>query len=122
MIEWFTVLAVGIATAAGLLCVAVGVLGNAPADLTMGAIVLVEVLLLGQIIVSAIAPAMGNNPTGSLLEFWLYLITATVIPPLAVIWALVEQSRWSTVILGAAAIAVAIMLFRMHAIWFVQVA
>jgi hypothetical protein len=88
----------------------------------MGATLLVELILVGQILVSAVAPALGNVPTGSLLEFWLYLITAMLIPPLAIIWGLVERSRWSTVILGAGSIAVAIMLYRMHAIWFVQVA
>jgi len=122
MIEWLTWIEIGIAAAAGGLCIVVGLIGKEPADLTMGATVLVEILLIGQIVVSVIAPAVGNSPTGSLLEFWLYLITAALIPPLAIIWGLVERSRWSTVILGAASIAVAIMLFRMHAIWFVQVA
>ena len=40
----------------------------------------------------------------------------------AVLWALMERSRWSTVILGVAAIAVAIMVWRMHVIWTVQIA
>jgi hypothetical protein len=122
MIEWFTWLQIAIAVAAGVLCIVVGLLGRAPADLTMGATLLVELILVGQILVSAVAPALGNVPTGSLLEFWLYLITAMLIPPLAIIWGLVERSRWSTVILGAGSIAVAIMLYRMHAIWFAQVA
>ncbi len=37
------------------------------------------------------------------------------------IWALLERSRWSTVILGVIALAVAIMLWRMQVIWTVQV-
>jgi hypothetical protein len=122
MIEWFTWLQIGIAAVAGILCIVVGLIGRPPADLTMGATLLVVLLLVGQILVSAVAPALGNLPTGSLLEFWLYLITALLIPPLAIIWGLVDRSRWSTVILGAGSIAVAIMLYRMDAIWFVQVA
>jgi hypothetical protein len=122
MIEWFTWLQVGIAATAGILCIIVGLIGKPPADLTMGATLLVELLLVGQILLTAVAPALGNVPTGSLLELWLYLITALLIPPLAIIWGLVDRSRWSTVILGAGSIAVGIMLYRMDAIWFVQVA
>lgn len=122
MIEWFTWLQIGIAAAAGISCIVIGLIGKPPADLTMGATLLVELLLVGQILVSAVAPALGNLPTGSLLEFWLYLITAILIPPLAIIWGLVERSRWSTVILGAGSMTIAIMLYRMDAIWFVQVA
>jgi hypothetical protein len=37
-------------------------------------------------------------------------------------WALVDRSKWSTVILGVASLAVAVMVYRMTQIWFVQVA
>ena len=66
------------------------------------------------------SPIMGNQPTGSLFEFYLYLVTAIFVPVGAGFWALVERSRWSTVILGIACIAVAVMLFRMNVIWFIQ--
>ena len=45
-----------------------------------------------------------------------------IIPPAATLWALVARSRWSTAILAAAAFAIAIMVWRMAQIWFVQVA
>ena len=122
MIEWFTWVQLAVAFAAGLLCVVLGLAGRRPADLTMGALLLVEVLLLGQIVVSIVAPLAGNTPTGSALEFWVYLVTAAIIPPLAIVWGLVDRSRWSTVTLGVAALAVGVMLYRMYQIWFVQVA
>jgi hypothetical protein len=122
MIEWFTFAQVAIAVAAGLLCVVLGLVGRTPEDLTMGAALLVEILLVVQLIVSLAAPAFGNNPTGSLLEFYLYLISAIVLLPLAGAWALVERNRWSTVILGVACLAVAIMVYRMNQIWLVQLA
>ena len=122
MIEWFTWVQLAVAFAAGLLCVVLGLAGRRPADLTMGALLLVEVLLLGQVVVSIVAPLAGNTPTGSALEFWVYLVTAAIIPPLAIVWGLVDRSRWSTVTLGVAALAVGVMLYRMHQIWFVQVA
>jgi general stress protein CsbA len=49
-------------------------------------------------------------------------VTAVLIPPLAILWGLVDRSRWSTVVLGVAVLAVAVMLYRMQQIWFVQVA
>jgi len=122
VIEWFTWVQLAVAFAAGLLCVVLGLAGRKPADLTMGALLLVEVLLLGQIVVSIVAPLAGNTPTGSALEFWVYLVTAAIIPPLAIVWGLVDRSRWSTVTLGVAALAVGVMLYRMYQIWFVQVA
>ena len=66
-------------------------------------------LLLAQIVIALIAPAVGNPPTGNPAEFWVYLIAAALIPPLAVVWALTERTRWSTVVLGVGALAVAVM-------------
>lgn len=123
MIELLTWIGIAVGLAAGLLCVGFGLAGRRPADLTLGATVVVELYLLVQIVVSAIAPAAGNTPTGSALEFWVYLVTAALIPPIAVVWALIERSsRWSTVILGVACLAVVVMVYRMHQIWFIQTA
>lgn len=122
MILGFTVALVGAALLAGLLCVVLGLAGRKPADITLVALAVVEALLLAQIVIAVVAPAVGNSPTGNPLEFWVYLVTAAIIPPLAVLWALVERSRWSTVVLGVGALAVAVMAYRMHQIWTVQVA
>ena len=122
MIEWFEYAQIGVAVLAGLLCLVVGLAGRMPNDYTLGATLLVEVLLIAQIIVALIAPATGNLPTGNGLEFWVYLLSAALIPPAAIFWALVERNRWSTVILGVSSLAVAVMLYRMGQIWFVQIA
>lgn len=122
MITWFTIVQVVIACAAGIVAVVAGLAGRRPGDVTVGALALVEVLLIAQIVIAIVAPFAGNPPTGSLLEYWVYLVSAALLPPIAVVWALVERSRWSTVILGVAALAVAVMVWRMHAIWTVQVA
>jgi hypothetical protein len=122
MIEWFTWVQLAVAIPAGLLCVALGLIGKRPADLTMGATALVEVLLVVQIVISVLAPAFGNTASGSTLEFWVYLVSAALLPPLAIVWGLVDRTRWSTVVLGVASLAVAVMVYRMYQIWFVQVA
>lgn len=122
MILWFTIAQVAVAVAAGALAVILGLAGRRPSDLSVGGIALVFVLLLVQIVVAIVAPFAGNPPTGDLLEYWAYLVSAALLPPFAVVWALVDRSRWSTVIMGIAALAVAVMVWRMHVIWTIQIA
>nr|WP_194241447.1 hypothetical protein [Galbitalea soli] len=107
---------------AGLLCVALGLAGRMPGDLSVGATLAVELLLIAQLVITIVAPFVGNHPTGSLLEFYIYLVAALLIPPIAVVWALLQRDRWSTVILGVASLAIAVMAYRMHIIWTVQIA
>lgn len=122
MIEWFTNVQVVVALAAGLFCLALGLAGRKPSDYTLGATAVVELLLVVQVVVALVAPAVGNAPTGSLPEFWVYLVSAVLIPPAAAFWALVDRNRWSTAILGVACLAIAVMVYRMSQIWFVQLA
>jgi hypothetical protein len=122
VIVWFQYVQIVVAVAAGLFCLVAGLTGRRPNDYTLGAAVLVELLLLAQVVVGIVAPLTGNPPSGDLLEFWVYLVSAVLIPPAATVWALVERGRWSTAILGVACLAIAVMLYRMGQIWFVQVA
>lgn len=122
MILWFTIAQVAIAVVAGLLCLVLGLAGRRPSDLTVGSLALIELLLIVQVVVAIVAPLAGNPPTGSLLELWTYLVSAVLIPPAAVAWALVERSRWSTVIMGVAALSIAVMSWRMFVIWTIQAA
>jgi len=122
MILWFTLTQVVVAAAAGVLCIVLGLAGRRPSDLTVGALALIEVLLIAQVVMGIVAPMLGNSPSGNPLEWWVYLIGALLVPPAAVAWALLERSRWSTVVLGVGALAVAVMVWRMEVIWTVQLA
>ncbi|MBN9173627.1 MAG: hypothetical protein J0I44_07240 [Microbacterium sp.] len=122
MILWFTYVQVAVAAVGGVMCVVLGLAGRRPSDLSVGALALLEVLLIAQIVIAIIAPFAGNPPTGSLLEFWVYLVSAALLPPAGAAWALLERSRWSTVIMGVAALAVAVMVWRMQVIWTIQLA
>ena len=122
MILWFTIVQVVVAVAAGLFCIIAGLAGRRPSDWTVGSLALIELLLIVQVVIGIVAPLAGNPPTGSLLEFWVYLVSAVLLPIGAVVWALLERSRWSTVIMGVAALAVAVMVWRMQVIWTIQVA
>lgn len=122
MIDWFTALQIGVAVTGGFLAVVLGLMGRRPSDLTMAFAGVVALLLIVQLAVTIAGPLTGNQPTGSLFEFYIYLISAIFLPVGAGFWALIDRSRWSTVILGVAQLAVAIMLYRMGQIWFIQVA
>ncbi|MCU1596789.1 MAG: hypothetical protein QOK08_903 [Actinomycetota bacterium] len=122
MISWYADIEIAVAVLAGLLCLVLGLVGRKPGDLTMGAAALVELFLVAQLVIAIVSPLVGNSPTGSLVEFYLYLIAALVIPLLAGFWALVERDRWSTVVLGIACLAIAVMVVRMNIIWTVQIA
>lgn len=117
MILWFTIVQVAVASLAGVVAIVAGLAGRRPGDVTVGSLALIELLLIAQVVVAIVAPFAGNPPTGSLLEFWVYLVSAVLIPPAGVAWALIERSRWSTVIMGVAALAIAVMVWRMHVIW-----
>ncbi|MFT4123195.1 MAG: hypothetical protein QM635_05110 [Microbacteriaceae bacterium] len=120
MIAGLALALIAVAVAAGGLCVILGLAGRPPDDISLGATALVELGLVLQLVVAVVAPLVGNPPSGSLVEFWAYLVTALVIPPLAVLWGLVDRVRWSTVIIGVADLAIAVMLWRMLVIWTVQ--
>ncbi len=117
MITWFTIAQVAVAVAVGVVAVVAGLMGRRPGDVTVGGMAFILVLLLAQVVVAIVAPLTGNAPVGSVLEFWVYLVSAVLLPPAAAFWALIERSRWSTVIMGIAALSVAVMIWRMQVIW-----
>jgi hypothetical protein len=120
VIAGYTAVAVAAALLAGVLAIVLGLAGRKPSDLSLGGAALVELLLIAQLVIAIVAPAAGNRPTGNPIEFAAYLISALVIPPAAVVWALLERTRWATVVVGIACLAVAVMIVRMQIIWTVQ--
>ena len=117
MIFWFTIAQVAVAVAAGLFCVVSGLAGRRPSDATVGSLALLEVLLIAQVVIAIIAPLAGNPASGNVLEFWVYLVSAALLPAAGIIWALLERSRWSTVVMGVVALSIAVMVWRMQVIW-----
>ncbi|MEF2978169.1 hypothetical protein [Subtercola sp. YIM 133946] len=120
MIVWFSYVQIAVALVAGVFCLVSGFAGRKPNDFSLGATALVEVLLVAQLIVAIVSPAAGNPPQGDVLTFWVYMVSALLLPVAAVFWALIDRSKWSTVVLGVACLAIAVMVFRMNEIWLVQ--
>ena len=120
MIGGYTGVEVAVAVAAGVLAIVLGLAGRRPSDLSLAGPAIVEVLLIAQLVVAIVAPAAGNRPSGNPIEFFAYILSALIIPPAAIVWALTERTRWSVVVVGIACLAVAVMLVRMEIIWTVQ--
>lgn len=101
----------------GSLLVLAGLIGIKP----NGALILVlaglELGLLCQLAVTIGMVIGGEQAQISTIEFFGYLLVALLIPPAAVIWALAEPSRWSTVVMGFASLTISVMLVRMQQIW-----
>ncbi|WP_402464720.1 hypothetical protein [Isoptericola aurantiacus] len=75
----------------------------------------VEAVLLVQAVVAAVLQARGHDVDGVL--FWGYLLTASLVLPLAAAWAFAERTRWSSVVLAGAAATVAFLQWRLWTIW-----
>jgi hypothetical protein len=117
MFEWTYQAQFGLSLAAGLFCIILGLINRPPSWLSVGSVALVEGLLLVQLIATIALVATGNQAKGDTIEFFGYILTALIIPPAAVGWAVVDRGRWSTVVLGVSALTVAVMLARMWQIW-----
>ena len=120
MIEWFTTIAIIVSVVAGLAALVLGGIGRKPDDYSVLATAAVALVLIVQIVIGIVAPFVGNEPTGDIVEWWLYLIVALLLVVAGVVWALIDRTRWATIILGVVAVTVAVMVYRMNQIWFVQ--
>lgn len=117
MIEWLTITNFTLAVVAGLIAVISGIRGTEPRDLTVLATLAVSALVLVQGIVAVVQPMVGNAPQGDPLEFWMYAVTAFLMPVLVTVWAFIDRTRFATVGLGVVSLAVAVMFVRMSVIW-----
>ena len=117
MIEWFTIAAIAVAVVAGIIAIASGARGTEPRDLSVLSTLAVEVVLVAQLVIAIVQPGLGNPAQGDPLEFWMYLVTALLMPPAVVIWAIVDKTKWGTLAMGGVSLSVAVMLVRMSVIW-----
>lgn len=117
MIEWLYSLQLIVATTAGVLAVILGLAKRKPSNLSLGALALVELGLIVQLVVSIVLVILGQRAQSDTVEFFAYLVVALMVPVGAAFWALIERSRWATVVLGVGALTVAVMLVRMQQLW-----
>ena len=104
--------------AASLVPLVLAAMKRLPSLVSIGALAVVELMLLVQLVASVVLVIGGERAKGDTVEFFGYLITALLVPLATGFWALLERTRWSTFILGIGGLTVAIMLVRMYQIWF----
>ena len=117
MIDAFFLILAWYAVAAGLILIFFGLIGKSPSGFSLGLAIGVEAGLLVQLILSIVLVSLGQYAVIDTWEFFGYLIVALMGPIAGAVWALVERNRWSTVVLGAAVLTIAVMLVRMQQIW-----
>ncbi len=117
MFEWAYQLQAAFAAVVGIFAIFLGLIRRPPSWWSVGSVAVIEGFLLVQLAVSIALVATGNQAKGDTVEFFGYIITALIVPPAAIAWAVLERTRWSTLVLGVAGLTVAIMLVRMWQIW-----
>ena len=117
MIDAFFLILAWYAVAAGVILIFLGLIGKSPSGFSVGLAIGVEAGLLVQLILSIVLVSLGQYAVIDTWEFFGYLIVALMVPIVGAVWALVERNRWSTVVLGAAVLTIAVMLVRMQQIW-----
>jgi len=118
MVELFFQIQVCAAAAIGLILLCFGLAKRKPSLISIGGLAIIQLGLLVQLVFSIILVAGGSRAKGDTVEFFAYIIVALIVPIGAAFWALIERTRWSTYVLGVGGLTVAIMLARMHQIWF----
>jgi hypothetical protein len=117
MVEWLFQILLWLAVAVGAGLVVLGLLGVKPSGYLILTLGLVEIVLLVQLAVSSGMVIAGAQAVVSTIEYFGYLLVALMIPIAGGTWALTERTRWSTVIMGASALTISVMLVRMWQIW-----
>jgi hypothetical protein len=118
MLEVFFQIEAWTAFAVGLILLGFGMARRKPSLISLGALAFIQLGLVVQLISSIILVAGGATAKTDTIEFFAYLLVAMIVPLGAAFWALIERTRWSTFVLGVGSLTVAIMLVRMHQIWF----
>lgn len=108
---------VSVSLLSGTYTLLLGIIGRAPSWWSVSATALVELALVVQLLWSSVLVSQGASATGDTLEFFGYVITALLIPPASVLWAIFERTRWSTLVMGVAGLTIAVMAVRMWQIW-----
>jgi hypothetical protein len=117
MISWLYSAQLVVAVVAGVFALILGFAKRKPSGITIGALALVQLGLVVQLVASIVLVIAGERAKTDTVEFFAYLIVALMIPLATAFWALIERTRWSTFVLGVGALTVAVMLVRMSQIW-----
>ena len=101
-------------------CVVMTAIRRHPADASILPVAAVELFTLVYAAAAAVRQLGGDTLNGPGWEFWGYILTALIVPVIAVGWAVTDKTRWSNLVLAVVGPTIAVMLHRMQVIWFGQ--
>ena len=117
MVDWLFYFILIQATVIGCVLVLLGLVGLRPRGYLVLVFSTIEISLFVQLAVSVGIVIAGQTAALSTVEYFGYLLVALLVPLAGAAWALMERTRWSTVILGATSLTISVMLLRMWQIW-----
>ena len=82
----------------------------------LGALGVLEILLLVEVGIIVARLAGGTHPT-SLATLIGYLIAMPLVPVAAGFWGLLERTRWGPAVIAVAGLVAAVLMVRLHQIW-----
>ncbi|HLR94700.1 MAG TPA: hypothetical protein VK053_09255 [Jiangellaceae bacterium] len=76
----------------------------------------VEIAMLVQLVTAVVLVIAGHRPD-DLAIFLTYLVITVLIPPIGLVWALAEKSRWGNAVLLVAALTGPVLIIRLGQMW-----
>lgn len=110
------VIAVALVMAAG--TVVLVALNRRTGRVVLGALAVVEFLVLAQLVAAVVLLVGGHRPVGATVEFLGYQLATVLVLPAGAVWSLSDRSRWAVGVLTVACLSVAVMTVRMNQLWF----
>lgn len=93
------------------------VLNRSTGRAVLGALGVLEVLVLAQAVAAVVLLLGGGRPASSVVEFVGYHLATLLVLPAGVVWSLGDRSRWGAGVLTVACLSVAVMTVRMNQLW-----
>lgn len=91
---------------------------NRPINLIeLGALAVLELVLVVQLVFGVAAMVSGGRPVGGVVVFCCYLVGSLLILPVAAVWGLVERTRWGSVVAVVGCLVIPILVVRMQQVW-----
>lgn len=99
------------------ICWAMTILRSHPADSAIISLAAIELYLIVYAVYAGIRQGMGTAVVGEAWEFWGYVITALLLPIGVFVWAVVDKTRWSNLVMSFVGLVVFVMVYRLEEIW-----
>ncbi|WP_300345436.1 hypothetical protein [Nesterenkonia sp.] len=100
-----------------LICWTMTALRDHPADSSILSLAAIELYLIIYGIYAGVRQAAGAAVVGEAWEFWGYILTALLLPVGVFVWAVIDKTRWSNLVMSFVGLVVFVMIYRLEEIW-----